>query len=334
MKISSIIDIVNGELLNQVAISSINSIKTDASKVKTADLFIAKDFHSIEIAIENGAYAIIFEDDFKAIDSEVAFIKVDSLELAILKIFRFKLANKKVDAFLCNTISYELLKSLFGNMFNKKVFILPNSLEKIFKFIDIIDNDSIVISKNERVLNTIFSQFKIFEKDIDKLSIKNLTIHSLFELSFSYKSRYFSRVKIAALYIKSLINCLEFFKDIDLDLSKLSNFKNLKALFLDKNLKVIEFGKSDTFLISQDDISLVEYEIKFIKEYYKYAKTIYITNKKLDFLDEKDQIIIKSIDELKSVLNKNIFNCAYIVGFKNSDVFDYFSKLKNIPSLF
>src|SRR5690606_20162090 len=187
---------------------------------------------------------------------------------------------------------------------------------------------------NERVLNTIFSQFNIFEKDIDKLSIKNLTIHSLFELSFSYKSRYFSRVKIAALYIKSLINCLEFFKDIDLDLSKLSNFKNLKALFLDKNLKVIEFGKSDTFLISQDDISLVEYEIKFIKEYYKYAKTIYITNKKLDFLDEKDQIIIKSIDELKSVLNKNIFNCAYIVGFRDSDIFDYFSKLKNIPSLF
>lgn len=92
--------------------------------------------------------------------------------------------------------------------------------------------------------------------------------------------------------------------------------------------------KSDTFLISQDDISLVEYEIKFIKEYYKYAKTIYITNQKLDFLDEKDQIIIKSIDEIKSVLNKNIFNCAYIVGFRDSDVFDYFSKSKNIPSLF
>ncbi|HJE03376.1 MAG TPA: peptidoglycan synthetase, partial [Aliarcobacter thereius] len=201
-------------------------------------------------------------------------------------------------------------------------------------FIDNIEDNSIIISNNKEVLNSIFSSYEIFDKEIDKHSIRNLTIHSLFELSFSYKNRFYNRIKIAALYIKSLINCLEFFKDYDIDLTKLNRFKNLKAIFLDKNLNIVDFGKSDKFLISQNNLDLVEFEIKFIKEYYKYAKAIFITNSYLDYLNKDEQIIIKNIEDLKNILDNIEFNSIYLVGFDYLTVLDYFSKPKNLPTLF
>ena len=63
MKISSIVDIVDGELLNSPSISFINNISSDAKKVKTSDMFIAKNIEDLQIAIANGAYAVIFEKD-------------------------------------------------------------------------------------------------------------------------------------------------------------------------------------------------------------------------------------------------------------------------------
>ncbi|HJE03319.1 MAG TPA: peptidoglycan synthetase, partial [Aliarcobacter thereius] len=100
MKISSIVDIIDGELLSTPSITSINSIKTESEKVKTADLFIARNIDDLNIAIKNGAYAVIFEEDFSVSDTEVAFIKVRNIEKALLSIFRFKLANKNIKAYL------------------------------------------------------------------------------------------------------------------------------------------------------------------------------------------------------------------------------------------
>jgi len=61
VKISSILDIVDGKLLNSPSISFIYSIKTNPKKVKECDLFIAKDGLSLQEAINNGAFAIICE---------------------------------------------------------------------------------------------------------------------------------------------------------------------------------------------------------------------------------------------------------------------------------
>lgn len=334
MKISSIIDIVDGELLNSPSISFINNIKTDPTKVKIADLFIAKNEEDLKLAIKNEAYAVLFEEDFKVIDSELAFIKVKNIKKAILSIIRYKLANKSIKAFLCTNISYDLVKALFLNSSNKSIHILPNSIDEILKLIDNIEDNSLIFSDNKEVLTSILASFEIFEKDIENHSIKNLTIHSLFELSFSYKNRFYSRIKIAALYIKSLINCLEFFKDYEVDLSKLSRFKNLKAIFLDKHQNIIEFGKSDTFLITQNNISLAKHEVAFIKEYFKYATKVFISNIELDFLEKDEQIIINSLEELKDILEGIEYNSAFIFGFENQKVFDYFSKPKNYPTLF
>ena len=59
MKISSILDIVDGSLLNSPSISFIYSIKTNVEKVKEGDLFIARKNEDIPLAVKNGAFAIL-----------------------------------------------------------------------------------------------------------------------------------------------------------------------------------------------------------------------------------------------------------------------------------
>ena len=76
MKISSIVDIIDGSLLNSPSIPFIYSIKTNVRKIKEGDLFIAKNSDDIELAIKNGAFAIIIEKNLPIIDNEIAWIKV------------------------------------------------------------------------------------------------------------------------------------------------------------------------------------------------------------------------------------------------------------------
>lgn len=101
MQISSILDIVDGSLLNSPSISFIYSIKTNALKVKEGDLFIAKNINEIELAIKNGAFAIILDTNVPIIDNEIAWIKVKNIDISIIKLIRFKLAIKDIDAYFC-----------------------------------------------------------------------------------------------------------------------------------------------------------------------------------------------------------------------------------------
>ena len=78
MKINSIIDIIDGKLLNSPSISFIYSFKTDVNKVKEGDLFIANNLDDIQIAVQKGAFAIItkIECSIKLVILKFSFSKL------------------------------------------------------------------------------------------------------------------------------------------------------------------------------------------------------------------------------------------------------------------
>lgn len=323
MKISSIVDIVDGELLNTPSISSIYSIKCSASKVKEADLFFAKNKDELNLAIQNGAFATIFEDNFNIQNSEIALIKVKDIKLAMIKLIRFKLSNLNLNAFFCSDITYDILK-IYQNS-QKKLFLIPKQIEDIFEILDDIKDSDYIFSSSNDLLDKIYPKNSKFEKAINPNAIKNLIEHSLFETTFSYKSSYFYKVKISSLYIENLINVYSFFEN-SIDISKLKNFSNFKTIFLNANLQAVEFGKSSKFLICQDNLSLVKDEILFIKDKYKYAKYIFITKNSLDFLEKNEQIVLDSYEDLKKVLKNSTFNAVYLVGFDYSKTLNFFQQ--------
>ena len=332
MQISSILDIVDGSLLNSPSISFIYSIKTNALKVKEGDLFIAKNINEIDLAIRNGAFAIIFDTNVPIIDNEIAWIKVKNIDISIIKLVRFKLAIKNIEAFYCNKIIYDLLK-IYSTHFSKNVRLVPNKLENTFRFIDEIEDNDILISCNKNILDNIYPKNKDFDH-INKLNeIDNLIEHSLFETSFSYENVYFSRLKISSLYITDFLKVFNFFKQ-NLDLTKLKSFYNFKPLFLDRNLNLVEFGKSDKFIICQNNEDLYENEISYMKKQYKYAKNIFITSSYVNYLSKDEQILMTDIEQLKPILRKLKFNGIYILGFNYNEVYEYLIKSENIQTLF
>ena len=135
MQISSILDIIGGRLLNSPSISFIYSFKTQASKVKEGDLFIARNLDDIALAVNNGAFAIILENTYPIIDNEIAWIKVDSINLSLIQIIRFKLAAIELKAYICDLITYDFL-DIFKCSSSKKIKLISDDL---FKFIENLD---------------------------------------------------------------------------------------------------------------------------------------------------------------------------------------------------
>ena len=117
-------------------------------------------------------------------------------------------------------------------------------------------------------------------------------------------------------------------------MGKLKSFYNLKPLFIDRNLNLIEFGKSDKFIICQDIKGLYENEILYIKIKYKYAKTVFITSEYIEFLKTDEQIVINNLDELKPMLRKSKFNAVYLIGFNYNQVQEYFLQTEKTSTLF
>ena len=332
MQISSILDIVDGSLLNSPSISFIYSIKTNVLKVKEGDLFIAKDLTEIELAIKNGAFAILIENNAPIIDNEIAWIKVKNIDISIIKLIRFKLAIKNIEAYYCDKIIYDLLK-IYSTNFSKNIRLIPNKLENVFKYIDEIDNNDIIISLDKDILDKIYPKNKNFDYINNLGTIKNLIEHSLFETSFSYKNIFFSRLKLSSLYISKFLAVYSFLNQ-NIDFTKLKLFNNLKPLFIDRNLDLVEFGKSDKFIICQNNKDLYENEISYVKKKYKYAKTIFISTYYIEYLSEYEQIIINDLEELKPILRKLKFNAVYIIGFNYKEIYEYLIKSEKISTLF
>ena len=331
MQISSILDIVDGSLLNSPSISFIYSIKTKANRVKEGDLFITKNLEDVEIAIKNGAFAIIIEENYPIIDNEIAWIKVNNIDLTIIKLIRFKLSTKNLRAYYCKKSTYDLLK-IYTNSFYKNIRLIPDSLDGFFKYIDNIENDDILISHNETILNKIYPKSIYFDGNIQLERIDNLIEHSLFETTFSYKNIYYSRIKISSLYLEDFLKVFTFLNE-NLDLSKLKSFNNMKAIFLDRNINIVEFGKSDKFIICQNHAVLYENEISYIKNKFKYAKTIFIASSNIN-ISNKDILIISNLEELKPLLKNNTFNGVYIIGFNYEEILEYLMKSEKLSTLF
>ena len=132
MQISSIIDIIDGRLLNRPSISFIYSIKTNAKKVKEGDLFIVQNDEDITFAVKNGAFALIVDEKYEIIDNEIAWIQVKSIEETIKKLIRYLLSTKRLTAFYCNDVSYDLFNILKKPTVHTNIKLVPKNLSKFF----------------------------------------------------------------------------------------------------------------------------------------------------------------------------------------------------------
>lgn len=330
MQITSILDIVDGRLLNHPSISFIYSIKTNPKKVKEGDLFVVQNDEDISLALENGAFALILEKDIVIEDKEVAWIRVNSLKEAMIKLIRYLLSNKRLTVFYCNEVSYSLFEILRKPTVHTNIKIMPRNLTSFFKLIDDLEENDTLIGSNQEVIDDIYPvNFNFNTKIYD---IQNLIEHSIFETTFSHRDRYFSKLKISSLYVTEFLDVYSYL-GFDADIHKLKKFHNLKPIFVDKIINHTDFGKTDKFLVAQNNEKLITKEINYLKNKYKYAKILYITTKDIDDNKDIDYTFINSLEDLKELLKKVQFNAVYFIGVNFDDLYNEISKQNNEPSL-
>jgi hypothetical protein len=301
MQISALVDIVEGRLINTPAISFITQIHTDIKKVNEGDGFFANNQSEITLALQKGAFAIIYEKEQPITDKEIAWIKVDDLKKSIANILRYKLISFE-NQYICTNKIFLYLLNIFKTKELKSIVLLDtDNISKNFEKLSNIEQNKVIFSTDKSFLENITTD--IFFLEDSKFNIKNLTIHSLFETSFSYKNHYFDKLKIPRVYVDYLLQVLELF-EYKLDLKKLSNFNLFHPLFINKSDQITPFGQTNRFILSSNDQEIIKLEKEFIQTHYNYGKTLFIDAQNLS-----EQEILKSIQT-------NHYNLLYFENYK------------------
>ncbi len=309
--------LIDGELQNEPSITSFSNIVFDAKKISIGDLFIGQK-SDIKVALENGAYGIV-STTFKVSDNEVAWIKVNNIEVAKLKLLRYLVLKSSKNQIYLNNIELELFKKLNEN---RDILYISDDIETAIRKLLKSDEFECIIFENINI----FKNLDLEELDLNILNPIKVIRHTLFLTSFIYKDTQYKDIKIPKIFIKEFEKVLNIFDllNIKYSISKLTFTSHFKPIFLNNFFKIQPFGTTTKVIIIESDKNLLEKEINYLKTTASWAKIALLLPKELENKTrlniDVELIIFTSYDDLKK---KNIFyyNFAIMVdendGFKN-----------------
>ncbi len=326
MRLENVIALTHATLLNSPYVSAFISITHEAKSVKRGSLFIAKESSEIELAILNGAYGILFDTPVQMCDSEIAWIKVDDIQTALLKILRFHLLDKNISAYECDAITLDLahqistpqnFKALRGDIF-----------ETFNELFDIPSNTLILFSHAFTCKDIFTHPCEMPKYTEEKISIIEQT---LFETSFIYDDIYYERETLSIFFIPYLEILLALFKEQMIDF-KITSFKHLshfEPVFTNKNFEIKEFGTSDKVLIFESDFEFIDAQISFLQSQANWAKLIYILPKEkiTDAQRIENVYTYTTQQDIISILKSTHFHFA-LIGEQNKTLLEksFFTK--------
>jgi len=321
MRLENTVALINGNVVNSPFVSNFENVVLDAKAVKRGDLFTAFDEDDIEEAIVNGAYGIIFHKPTQITDSEIAWIKVKSLEESLVRLLRFQLLEKEISVYSCDEI---VLKLALQVVTESRFITLHGDIKTVFKTLSNIDAKSTILFCPALTTSDIFTDIKEIPKS--SLSDINIVEQTLFETSFIYDNVFYERQLISPFFIPYLERLLSLFKKLKVNfrLRKFTPIEHFEAVFTNKNFEIKEFGTSDKVLIFEKNSALVEDEMLFLQKHSAWAKTIYIVpaniQGKLSLSNDMQEMLFfyHTQDEIRKILQSKKFHFALIVGVDKS----------------
>ncbi|MCF6339695.1 MAG: hypothetical protein L3J10_02930 [Sulfurimonas sp.] len=311
MRLENFLALTHSTLLNNPCINSFNDITFQANKVKRGDLFFAFDKDEIQLALNNGAYGIVFDTKVKISDNEIAWMEVQNIDDALKKLLRFKMIERDIIAYECNEI---VLKLSLQISTPSNFLSLIGDIKSIFKSIWNIQEKTTVLFCSTSQNKDIFTSVKkLPQRTLNNIQIMEQT---LFETSFIYDNIYYERELISPFFIPYLEELLYFFKIIKIDykLKKFTLIEHFEAVFTNKKFEINSFGTSDKVLIFESNTSLIENQILFLQKQAPWANTIFILPHFTKYEANKNIYKYKNENEIIDILKNTMFNFALIVG--------------------
>jgi len=315
MRLENTLALTHGRLINEPFVNSFENIVFEAKAVKRGDLFIAFDEASIEEAVFNGAYGILFDKPTQISDSEIAWIKVKSVDDALKRLLRFRLIEKEITSFKCNEI---ILKLALQVITEPNFVAISGDIKIIAQMLWSVDSNAVILFCPTLCDSDIFTDIR----ELPRFANADINIieKTLFETSFIYDDIFYERQLISPFFIPFLNELLNLFKSqkINFRLRKFLPIEHFEAVFTNKNFELKDFGTSDKVLIFEKNIDLISQEIEFLQESANWAKIIYILPSSYKNEDQENMYRYKHQNEIVGILKEQSFHFALIVGVDKS----------------
>ncbi len=314
MRLENIVALTHARLLSRPCVSSFENIVFDPSKVKRGDLFVAYEAADIEEALQNGAYAVMFERPVQISDNEVAWLKVDSLQDALLRLLRFRLVEKEVRVYKCDEVTLKIASGI--DTHNRVKVVLDDAHELIESLWDIESGTTILFCAditNEDLFTDVKELPHITRSSIDVVE------RTLFETSFIFEDTYFERVTLSPFFIPFLEKVLNLYSSLGIAfrLKRFETQGNFEIVFTNKKLEPKEAGTSEHVLIFEKSIELLKTEMEFLKNYAPWSKSVCLLPKRYEKSAPSDALLYEDASEIAEILLKEPFHFALIGGDKN-----------------
>ena len=316
MTIENLINIIGGKLVNKPKINRVESATIYPSKVESGDLFFATDKENAQKAIENGAYAVVYEGELEITDSEIAYIKVDSIKDATLKFLRYVVLQKESKVYLFEDIDISFLKQIVSRR-SSIYTIISSDWKKSFEAV--LNSDYEVYITNSKELAESLSPNYRTQKEV---AYGYVISDSLLKTTFKIDKYIYQNAQMSPLFIENIKKVVKFCQewDIDYDINRLKYTKEFRPFYIEDDLSPSNIGTTEKVLIFVNDLKIVDRAIQYLRHDGKWIKSIVLTppKSKLDTVDRPNWY--QNEQEAKEILKNNFFHYAFCYNLKPEDI--------------
>ncbi|MDU7693128.1 MAG: hypothetical protein E7K04_02660 [Helicobacter sp.] len=316
MKVSSVVELIQGKLSNSPAISSFSSIAVDLNYVKKGSLFVAKNQDDIQKAIANGAYGVIYKDAAQLLDSEIAWIKVNSLDDSILRLIRYIIITKKISVFALKPLELRIFEKICKD---DGVYIFKKDFDALLTDLQNRQINAIA-SAHADFLSIALSQIPSIAPQEPSFKISQAT---LFDMQFYYDSCLY-HIPLPALFLNEISSVIYLCENynITFDLAKFSPLLDLMPLFINtSNFELLNYAQGNCAILALEHKDLFESYANYISQNGKWGVFAQFIPESFDInalnLDSSNIIYYQSMLDLLNLICKTHFNFGVILGITN-----------------
>ena len=308
MKIEDILNLTEGVLSNTPKVQAIEAATVYPSKVDHGDLFFSSDQEDIDKAIENGAYAIVYDDEnIVKNDDEIAWIKVSDIQLAAFKLIRYVVIKKEASFYLLSEHELTFLKMILTHKTN--IAFIANDWRKAFEQI-LNSDDALFIGTDKELMKLIKPDATKLEREVDGYVISD----TLFRTTFKVGGYVYQEKELIPFHLEYLLRVVHFCDEQELPYSvdRIKYTKHFMPVFIDMKLKSTRPSNSDRVAIFTDNLPDIAKAREYVMQSNMWVKSIVLTPPKTKVPNIDHPHWFNNEEEVREILKSIHFNYAFI----------------------
>ncbi|MCB4743651.1 MAG: hypothetical protein LGB07_05660 [Sulfurovum sp.] len=308
MKIEDIVNLTEGQLVNSPKVGTIEAATVYASKIDQGDLFFSSSQEEIDKALENGAYAIVYDNDkILKKDEEIAWIKVSSVQLAAFKLIRYVVLKKEAKFYYLLEHEMSFLKMILTH--KGGIAFITNDWRKAFEKILNSDN-TLFVGTDKTLLHMIKPDIPYLNREVEGYPISD----TLFRTTFKVNGFIYQEKKMIPFHLEYLLRVVRFCNTHELPYSidRIRYTKHFIPTHIDGNLNHTKSSRSDKVAIFVDNLPDIEKAREYVKCSNMWVKSIVLTPPKTKVPGIDHPHWFEDEEEVRELLKSMHFNYAFI----------------------